>query len=762
MSKALLLNAAASGAAGASGTVYVDDVFSTYVYSGTGSSQNIINNIDLDGEGGLIWSKRRDNSVRAHILVDSVRGATKVLNSDGNYAEYTMSSMPSSFNSNGYTIGTSDAGVNNSGDKYVSWTFRKQSKFFDIVTYTGNGTAGRTISHNLGSVPGMIIVKPTSGVGEWVVYHRSLGNTKYLHLEQTHQAYTSNARWNDTTPTSTVFTVGTTPTNTNGTTYVAYLFAHTPNSSFLDESAEYYASNSNISGFNGSGQYRIYVNTNLNNTYYNAGSASGSVSGTDKFREIEAAIETATGQKVRTGQQKDTSGSVTFYSIVTLGADSSPVDDEESFITFGSYLGTGSYTRPPVIKLGFEPQWVMIKNTSGTGDWVICDIMRGASSQIVGSRGTAQRLNANSSGVETSYSGGYIAVSPTATGFTMSIDGNEGNGSGNTYIYMAIRRPNKPASEFTATQVFQQQAKEPGEGSDTFISTGFPVDALLYAKTDGNIHKIFGSRLQGGGKTGGELLTDSNSAEGSNSGAFFLDHSTGVTVDHAGGHFQLGPSATDNDYVRYFFRRVPGFFDVVAYTSNTTYPNTFAHNLGAVPELVIVKNRSSAQNWTIYAAPSGNNRHLTLNSTAAESSAGSTFWNSTTPTASVVHVGGQDETWGYSGPSYIALLFASASGISKVGSYTGTGSSQNIDCGFSGGARFVLIKNKNNAGGWLVWDSARGITANNDPFLRIDSNDGNQNYTGDDIDPISSGFNVSSNNNAVNKSGRDYLFLAIA
>ena len=86
MSKTLLLNAAASGAAGG-GVTYVDDVFSTYVYSGTGSSQNIINNIDLDGEGGLIWTKRRDNSVRAHILVDSVRGATKVLNSDGNYAE---------------------------------------------------------------------------------------------------------------------------------------------------------------------------------------------------------------------------------------------------------------------------------------------------------------------------------------------------------------------------------------------------------------------------------------------------------------------------------------------------------------------------------------------------------------------------------------------------------------------------------------------------------------------------------------------------
>ena len=651
MSKALLLNAAASGAAGG-GVTYVDDVFSTYLYDGTGSSQTIINGIDLSGEGGLVWIKRR-SSVRSHGLFDTERGVNKRLYSHLTLASGTNSSSLTAFNSNGFTVGT-ESDINGSSTTNVAWTFRKAEKFFDIVTWTGSGAANHTISHNLGSTPGMIIWKKTSNADSWGVWHRSF--TGYILLEGT--AGNSTVVIDNVSDTSFRLKYDYGFLNSSSETYIAYIFGHN-----------------------------------------------------------EAAF----------GEYSD-----------------------EAIIHCGTYTGSGSTGK--FVDLGFEPQWVLVKNTDTSAPWVLIDTMRGMPVD-----GDGVRLLADQNVAEVS-SASYLAA--RATGMEVTQQNTYVNTSGQDYIYMAIARPHKPASEFTATQVFQQQAKEPGEGADTFISTGFPVDALIYAKTDGNIHKIFGSRLTGGQKCGGELLTDSNSAEGTNSGGFFLDHSTGVTVDHAGGHFQLGPSATDNDYIRYFFRRVPGFFDVVTYTSNTTYPNTFAHNLGVVPELVIVKRRDGAANWTIYAAPSGNAKHFYLNSTAAE--AASSFWNSTTPTASVVHVGGQDEVWGYGGYDYIALLFASASGISKIGSYSGTGSSQNIDCGFSSGPRFVLIKNKNNAGGWLVWDSARGITANNDPYLRIDSNDGNQNYTGDDIDPISSGFNVSSNNNSVNKSGRDYIFLAIA
>ena len=109
----------------------------------------------------------------------------------------------------------------------MAWSFRKQEKFFDVVTYTGDGTTGRSVAHNLGSVPGMIWIKNLSSES-WVVYHRGIGNTKSLTLNTTAAADTSSAYWNNTNPTSTHFTLGNAggPRNENGVSYVAYLFAH--------------------------------------------------------------------------------------------------------------------------------------------------------------------------------------------------------------------------------------------------------------------------------------------------------------------------------------------------------------------------------------------------------------------------------------------------------------------------------------------------------------------------------------------------------
>ena len=143
----------------------------------------------------------------------------------------------SSFNSNGYTLGGTDNQMNGTGSTYCDWVFRKCRGFFDIVTYTGNGTYGLSISHNLGSVPGFIMVKKTSGTDGWFCYHRSLGNTKMV-LNGTGAAGTATQYWNDTSPTDTTFTVGTdTAVNANGETYVAYLFAHN-DGSFGEDSDE--------------------------------------------------------------------------------------------------------------------------------------------------------------------------------------------------------------------------------------------------------------------------------------------------------------------------------------------------------------------------------------------------------------------------------------------------------------------------------------------------------------------------------------------
>jgi len=206
--------------------VYVESVFQSWLYTGNGSTQTITNGIDLAGKGGLVWIKKR-SAIDNHVVFDSARGITKQLIPNLTNAESTDANAVTAFNSDGFSLGSGGSGfTNESAATYASWTFRKAAKFFDVVTYTGTGS-NRTVAHNLGSVPGCIIVKRTNTTADWQVYHRSLANTEYMVLNSTAAKATGATRWNSTTPTSTVFSLGTEATvNASGGTYVAYLFAH--------------------------------------------------------------------------------------------------------------------------------------------------------------------------------------------------------------------------------------------------------------------------------------------------------------------------------------------------------------------------------------------------------------------------------------------------------------------------------------------------------------------------------------------------------
>ena len=213
------------GAAGASGDkTYIDDVFSTYLWDGSGSSRSINNGINLSEEGGLVWIKNRD-AAENYGLFDTARGAGKWVVCNANNAEDTDANRLSAFNNNGFSLGT-DTMVNNSSADYASWTFRKQKGFFDVVTYTGTQVAGRTVAHSLGSVPGMIFIKRLNDAEDWAVYHRQVGATKALTLNENSAPNTNSAFFNNTEPTASVFSVGTSDRcNKNGQTYVAYVFA---------------------------------------------------------------------------------------------------------------------------------------------------------------------------------------------------------------------------------------------------------------------------------------------------------------------------------------------------------------------------------------------------------------------------------------------------------------------------------------------------------------------------------------------------------
>jgi hypothetical protein len=633
---------------------YIEEVFQTWLWNGNNSTQTITNNIDLSTKGGLVWIKGRDTAglgaSQRHSLYDTNRGAIKRLISNNSDAQADEATGLTAFNTTGFSIG-SDAETNQTGYDYVGWTFREQPKFFDVVTYTGTG-ANRTVAHNLGSVPACIIVKRTNVAADWQVYHRSLANTQYIVLNSTAAVATGATRWNSTTPTSAVFSVGTDASvNASGATYVAYLFAH------------------DAGGFG--------------------------LTGTDNV------------------------------------------------ISCGSYTGSGSNSQN--ISLGYEPQFLMIKNSGATGDWNILDNMRGLFVRVTG--GT---LRANTSDAE--FNAEW--VSPTATGFTLDTTSTEANASGNTYVYIAIRRgPMKVPT--TGTSVFGLNART-GTGADATVTGSAGVsDAVLVKNRGSAVASLFSSRLT----NTGYLVTSSTAAEVA-AGTTILQSNPWDVMDGVKvGTTSTITNASGSTYINYLFKRAPSFFDEVCYTGNTTV-RTLAHNLGAIPELMIVKRRSGGAEWFVYNAASGATRYLWLNSVDAQATL-STVWNNTAPTSSVFTVGANSDVNG-NNDTYVNYLFATCPGVSKVGSYTGNDDVQTINCGFTGGARFVLIKRTDSTGSWYVWDTARGIVSGNDPYLLLNSSAAEVTNT-DYIDTYSAGFEISSTApSAINASGGTFIFLAIA
>ena len=216
----------------------------------------------------------------------------------------------------------------------------------------------------------------------------------------------------------------------------------------------------------------------------------------------------------------------------------------------------------------------------------------------------------------------------------------------------------------------------------------------------------------------------------------------------------------------WMWRRAPNFFDVVSYIGDGVAGRTVSHNLGVAPEMMWVKGRDISGSWPVYHKDIDVSYLLWLDLSSAIAGPYSPgAWNNTAPTSTEFTVSSSGWGTNNSGYSYIAFLFYSLDGISKVGSYTGNNSSQNIDCGFSSGARFVLIKRVDaTAQEWVLFDSQRGIVAGNDPILEL-SHTGPQSTLGDDIDPYSAGFTINNdqtNGYALNQSGIKYIFYAIA
>jgi len=275
--------------------------FNTKLYTGTGAS-NAVTGVGFKPD--WVWLKRRDSSA-SHALFDINRGVNKQLRTNTTGADETVSWFPS-FDTDGFTVSTTESDGNASGGTYTSWNWlganttvsntsgsisstvsANTTSGFSVVSYTGTRTptANQSIGHGLGAVPSMIIVKNrTTGTRGWRVYHKSLGTPdKELILNSTASVGTDTATWQNTTPTSSLFYVGASgETNNTGDNFIAYCFAE-------------------VKGFS------------------------------------------------------------------------------KAF----SYVGNGS-ADGVFVNLGFRPAWVMVKASSTTGQWAICDNRRGTANTANG------------------------------------------------------------------------------------------------------------------------------------------------------------------------------------------------------------------------------------------------------------------------------------------------------------------------------------------------------------------------------------------
>lgn len=622
--------------------LYVDDVFQSWLRTGTGADVTVNTGIDMT-EGYMLWSKSRSGATD-HAVYDSGRGVTKDLVTNSAASETTQATGLKDVSTTGHTIG-SLAKMNTSGQTYVDWVFRRAPKFFDIVTYTGDGVAGRQILHELGVAPGMIVVKRLT-TSNWFVQHR-YDYTKRLRLNGT-GAEESDDGVVFGTPTEEYFTIGLGAANINlsGTQYVAYLWAHDP--------------------------------------------------------------------------------------------------AEDGIVQCGSFTTDASGNA--TVNLGWEPQYLMVKRSDNLGSWYLVDQMRKWIANPGAGLNTARGLYVNVANPESN----DVVGSPNAVGFSHKAD------SSAQFIYLAIRRPNKPPT--SGTEVYNSIARAGSSTATTITGVGFTPDVALIKNrlglNDNNDWSYnFFDRIRGNGYRLSSRFTNAEDTFIS----FLTLYMDGVVLPSTG---YTATNESGYNYINHFFRRSPGFHDQICYTG-TGVNKTEAHNLGKQPELWLAKRRNVAGAWAWGSTLLNANEKIAMPSVNGRVT-DATAWNSTYPTDTNISLGTLADV-NASGGTYTLYMWATMAGISKVGTYTGNGSSQTIDCGFTTGARFVMIirMTASTAQDIYLWDSARGIVAGNDPRLSLNTTAAEV-TTLDTVDVAATGFIVNQDASNVNVNGAEYIFLAIA
>ena len=419
---------------------------------------------------------------------------------------------------------------------------------------------------------------------------------------------------------------------------------------------------------------------------------------------------------------------------------------DQSVIKCGIYTGNSSNQ---TIELGFEPQWLMLKEQNGAGNWHIYDTERG----FTGEDELQPTLKANSSLLE--HDGGTVRL--TSRGFSLSTTYH--NTTGDEHIYVAIRRPHKPPVVGLGSDVFGKVGIRTGTGANV-ISTSTPqppsqifdwssapnhfrnADLVITKTKDGGNNGAFWyDKVRGNFK---DLQSSNASIAGVGSTGFRLNGATPryypqsrLDIIHNDSINAVGSTSVD-----WFFRRAPGFFDIVSYKGTGT-AQTINHNLTTAPNMMIVKNTSgnTSEDWAVYLKDINTNgesdtkdKYWVLNS-ASGINTSTTVWNNTSPTASSFYVGADDKT-NKLNENHIAYLFGTSNQTSAFGWFYSSldTSAKTINLDFA--PRFIMFKQIwRGAGGnaqsqpghqdWFIFDKFRRIETilGEDSQLRLNSTD---------------------------------------
>ena len=735
-----------------------DNIFDIRSYTGTANTQTIsTGGVDLT-KGGLIIIKKyhydtsgpntwSNQSQEGAWWIDTERGVSSFLNSavdnvENNYASYWNNGFGvRSISTTGWELGggsgSNNTGFNETDKAYMSYVFRKAPRFFDVQKGTTDSQGHITFNHDLGVTPGMVILKSrtdmaSSGGDHWYVYHRGAGFSgtpadQVYQFIDTGNGYVTNSSgkfW--TAINSTTFTAEITGYD-SGRDVVAYFFAHNDNDGVFGNSAN------------------------------------------------------------------------------------------EDFIKCGSYNGNG--VTDTVIDLGFEPGWIMVRKmgrvdtggnlqwTNSDDTWRVVDFIRGFSHTGNHWFGLGDTTTYENHGNLSTSNNGRSDIAPMPNGFMLDdgITFNQAPNNGTEpykYIYVAIRRTPiaVPTDKNKIIHIGQHNTGVTSDRTTPMLTTGFPPDFnlnMLYTTGTTIPRTRITDRVRGfGGDNTPKLTTHSQTgtypyaeqvAGALTPGCWYGDIMTGFYAKASA----VIPSAYSTN-VSVSLRRGTGFFDIVPYlgnklgdNNNSTIGITVKHNLGVVPEMIWIKQRDADnqtrgntqfvyQNWAVYHKDLTDSSHnyMILNYDYAEitTPTNPSMWDSADPTSteftlsnyntgsaisSFVNQSDNSTSPTYHG-QFIAYLFATLSGMSKVGSFSHTnGSSTDVDCGFGSTARFVMVKSKG-VGDWYVWDSVRGINAGADSYVTKNTHADPITNT-DWIDSLSTGFQMSSGFATGN-----YIFYALA